>query len=143
MNLKPRDYITSITIFLDRACSKQPHAVLLYPKGKVSFLSLNGSGLSAIFGNYRKVLPSVTFLIKDELPTSVTNTLEASLPLYGQLRALGVRITVLYIHSPLLHGTKRVTPVNIGAIVEIPRQTWEKHFVDECHKQDPESDITF
>jgi hypothetical protein len=25
----------------------------------------------------------------------------------------------------------------------IASQTWEKHFVDECHKQDPESDITF
>jgi hypothetical protein len=138
MNLTPRDYITSITIFLDRACSKQPHARRLDSEEKVSFLSLSGSGLSTLFGNSRKVLPSIVFLIKDEYEFAVTNTLEVSLPLYGQLKALGVHITVLYIQSPLLYRVKVVTPVNLGAIMEMPRQTWEKHFVDECQKQNPE-----
>jgi hypothetical protein len=142
LGLSPRDYITSITIFLDRACPKQPHAEHHDWYAKVSYLSMNGNGLSAMLGNSRKILPSVTFLIKDELPTSVTNTLEASLPLYGQLRALRVRITVSYIHNPLLYDTKRVIPTNLGAIMEMPRQTWEKHFLDECHKQHPEAKVT-
>jgi hypothetical protein len=62
--------------------------------------------------------------------------------LYGQLKALAVRITVIYINSPRLHNTKRATPVDLGGIMELPRQKWEEHIIGELNEQDPELNIT-
>jgi hypothetical protein len=133
--LNPRDHITAITVFLDCACSPE------HPNGKVIFLGLSGDSLSAIFGGKRKIMPKITFVIKEKAPWAVPCILEASLPLYGQLKALGADVSVLYLfrNSDRIY---RANAVKLGAVMELPRPSWERHIEDSCCKQYPESKIS-
>jgi hypothetical protein len=140
--VQPHNYMTAITIFLDRACSKEPLAERLNPSQKLSFLSLSGEALAVLFGNARKK-PKITLLVKDEKAFFAIRTLEAALPLYGQLKALGVSVTIVFMYArySLRTHTDQVFTINLGAILEMPRPIWAPHFVAACRKQDSQCNI--
>jgi hypothetical protein len=136
--LQPKKYITKITIFLDRACAKEPMAEKLNPREKLNFIGLSNEALAVLFGNSRKK-PTMTLLIKDEQAFYAIRTLEAALSLYGQLKALGVSVTIVFMHTVprFLARPERVFAVNLGAILDLPQLLWGPHFVAACLKAFP------
>ncbi|KAF2026957.1 hypothetical protein EK21DRAFT_115328 [Setomelanomma holmii] len=150
VGVEPRKFITSITFFLD-ICSQ----VDKYPAywrqryDQVPTLELTDAGIESIFGSDAQHIAKITFLIKDENPQTALETLARSLPLYAQLKSVGASITVIYRYHQSYdqaHGYRaqsqspaQVEPIDLGAILETPRDMWEDRMLQSCQQQRSES----
>jgi hypothetical protein len=138
IGVEPRAFTTSITFFLDMCIrrDKSP-GPWCYDSGRLLTLHLNEAGIESIFGSDMSRLPKITFLITNDSPPMAITTLERSLDLYGQLKALGASIDV---HTCLTRDEGPSTKsVHLGTILEMPRYEWEGHVLREFKRQDPKS----
>ncbi|KAF2819397.1 hypothetical protein CC86DRAFT_145450 [Ophiobolus disseminans] len=143
LGVVPREFITAITFFLDE-CARvhSSHQEFAWGWGqsnrKTPPFRLTEEGLSAIFDSECKRLPRVTLLTRSEKPTVAVEILHTSLFLYKQLQDRGANVTVVYRYGTKLDG-ERIRPIDLGAIMELPRCDWEHHFMQECDRQDPQN----
>jgi hypothetical protein len=138
VGVEPRAFTTSITFFLDMCIrrDKRPGPWRSF-WGILPTLHLEEAGVESIFGSDMSRLPKITFLVRNEKPATAIATLERSLDLYGQLKALGASIDV---HTCLTRDEGPSTKsVHLGTILEMPRYEWEGHFLREFKRQDPKS----
>lgn len=141
MGVVSRDFITSVTFVLDecfRAIQPRLHGESgTYTAYTKPLQRLTNERLSAIFGEEPMRLRKITFLTKSN-PFRAIATLETSITMYTQLKALGAEINVAHYYSHTYSG-RRLVKIDLHGIMDLHRREWEHHFMRECKRQDPQN----
>jgi hypothetical protein len=89
IGVEPRAFTTYITFFLDICIRRDKSPDPWHSNwGRLPTLHLEEAGFESILGSDMRRSPKINFLVKNEISAMAMKTLEQSLQLYGQLKAL-------------------------------------------------------